>query len=221
MPLARTDPYDVRVLYVEAGAGLTDRGLDALAVGSAPLGITSADLDGDGLPDLAVSLYCSDIAEFLYLSIDMEMRRLKNITFEVFRRLRCNPEFREYPHLGLAVQVYLRETDQNLDQLIAWARCEGLPISIRLVKGAYWDYETVITAQRNWPAPAYAVKAEADHHAPRQGGVLGLRNGHRYAPSSPPARASLPPHNLCRERSRSSRCRGQGVPPIMAKVGTI
>ena len=97
-----------------------------------------------------------------YLCIDMEMRRLKNITLEVFRRLRGDPEFRQYPHLGLALQVYLCETDGDLDRLIEWAGREGLPISIRLVKGAYWDYETVIAAQRNWPPPVYTVKAETD-----------------------------------------------------------
>jgi len=97
-----------------------------------------------------------------YLCIDMEMRRLKNITLELFRRLRSDAEFREYPHLGLALQVYLRETDGDLDGLITWARREGLPISIRLVKGAYWDYETVIAAQHTWPAPVYTVRAETD-----------------------------------------------------------
>ena len=97
-----------------------------------------------------------------YLCIDMEMRRLKNITLEAFRRLRSDPEFRNYPHLGLAVQTYLRETDGDLDQLLEWAGREGLPISVRLVKGAYWDYETVIAARRSWPAPVYTVKAESD-----------------------------------------------------------
>lgn len=97
-----------------------------------------------------------------YLCIDMEMRRLKAITLEVFRRLRSHREFRDYPHLGLALQVYLRETDRDLDQLIEWAGREGLPISIRLVKGAYWDYETVIAAQHCWPAPVYTVKADTD-----------------------------------------------------------
>ncbi len=40
-----------------------------------------------------------------YLCVDMEMRRLKNITLGAFRRLRSDPEFRNYPHPGLAVPV--------------------------------------------------------------------------------------------------------------------
>lgn len=97
-----------------------------------------------------------------FLCIDMEMRKLKNITFELFRRLRSDPEFREYPHLGLAVQTYLRETDDDLDRLLDWARHESLPISVRLVKGAYWDYEVAIARQSGWPIPVYTRKADTD-----------------------------------------------------------
>jgi len=97
-----------------------------------------------------------------FLCIDIEMRRLKEITQELYCRLRADPEFRDYPHLGLAVQVYLRESDQDIQRLLDWAQAEALPISIRLVKGAYWDYETVIARQRGWPDPLYTVKAEAD-----------------------------------------------------------
>ncbi|MBM4034753.1 MAG: aldehyde dehydrogenase family protein [Planctomycetes bacterium] len=97
-----------------------------------------------------------------FLCIDIEMRKLKNITFEVYRRLRSAPEFRDYPHLGLAVQTYLREADGDVDELLAWATRSRLPISIRLVKGAYWDYETVIAQQNGWPIPVYTHKAQTD-----------------------------------------------------------
>jgi len=110
-----------------------------------------------------------------FLCIDMESRRLKNITFELYRCLRSDPEFRGYPHLGMAVQAYLRETDEDLDQLLAWARSEGLPIAIRLVKGAYWDYETVVADQSGWPVPVYTAKAQTDASFERNAEKL-LRN---------------------------------------------
>ncbi len=96
------------------------------------------------------------------LCIDMEHYQLKEITLEVFRRLRSCKEFRHYPYLGLAIQSYLRDTDQDLDNLLQWAKVEALPISIRLVKGAYWDYETIIAKQNGWPIPVYTIKAESD-----------------------------------------------------------
>jgi len=97
-----------------------------------------------------------------FLCLDVEMRTLKNITFELYRRLRSDPEFRHYPHIGVAVQTYLRETDADVEALLEWARREGLPISIRLVKGAYWDYEVAIARQRSLPVPVYTAKADTD-----------------------------------------------------------
>ena len=72
-------------------------------------------------------LYRKVIALGGFLCLDTEMRRLKEITLTPYRRLRADPEFRAYPHLGLALQTYLRESAQDADRLLEWARREGLP----------------------------------------------------------------------------------------------
>ena len=97
-----------------------------------------------------------------FLCIDTEMRKCKEITFELYRRLRSDSEFKDYPHLGLAMQVYLKNSDRDIDLMLEWARIQHLPISIRLVKGAYWDYEIVVARQSGWPIPVYTNKAETD-----------------------------------------------------------
>jgi len=97
-----------------------------------------------------------------FLCIDTEMRKCKEITFELYRRLRSDSEFKDYPHLGLAMQVYLKNSDRDIDLMLEWARRQHLPISIRLVKGAYWDYEIVVARQSGWPIPVYTNKAETD-----------------------------------------------------------
>ncbi len=96
------------------------------------------------------------------MCIDIEMREHKEITIELYRRLRSDAEFKDYPHLGLAMQVYLRSCDRDIEQMLDWARRERLPISIRLVKGAYWDYEVVAARQNGWPVPVFTRKAETD-----------------------------------------------------------
>ncbi|EHJ48172.1 delta-1-pyrroline-5-carboxylate dehydrogenase [Solidesulfovibrio carbinoliphilus subsp. oakridgensis] len=96
------------------------------------------------------------------LCIDMEQVKYKDITIELFKRLRSEPEFRDYPHLSIVLQAYLRDTEHDLTELIAWGRAEGLPFGIRLVKGAYWDYETVVAKQMGWPVPVWTRKAESD-----------------------------------------------------------
>ncbi|KAF5064647.1 1-pyrroline-5-carboxylate dehydrogenase [anaerobic digester metagenome] len=107
-----------------------------------------------------------------FMRIDMEQYKFKDITLEVYRRLRSSAEFRDYPHLGIVLQAYLKDTDQDLAELLAWARAEKLPISIRLVKGAYWDYETVIAKQNGWDIPVWTVKAESDAAFERQARVI-------------------------------------------------
>jgi len=96
------------------------------------------------------------------MCIDIEMRKHKEITFELYRRLRSDAEFKDYPYLGLAMQVYLKSCDADIDRMLDWARQQDLPISIRLVKGAYWDYEVVAARQNGWPIPVYTHKAETD-----------------------------------------------------------
>lgn len=97
-----------------------------------------------------------------FMCIDMEMRKYKEITLELYRRLRSDSEFKSYPNLGVAIQCYLKNSDRDIDLLLEWARLQRLPISIRLVKGAYWDYEIAIARQSGWPIPVYTNKADTD-----------------------------------------------------------
>lgn len=108
------------------------------------------------------NIYREVVKTGAFLCIDIEMLRLREITFEVYRRLRGDPEFRAYPHLGIAMQVYLKDHAEQLDKMLAWARNESLPISIRLTKGAYWDYEVQLARQQGRPVPVYAIKAQSD-----------------------------------------------------------
>ena len=103
-----------------------------------------------------------------HLCIDMEQYAFKDITLECYRRIRSSEEFRDYPHLAVVLQAYLKDTDSDLSAMLEWARNEGLPISIRLVKGAYWDYETVIAKQNGWDIPVYVNKPESDIAYERQ-----------------------------------------------------
>src|SRR5262249_23112193 len=84
------------------------------------------------------------------------------LTLRVFRELLTEPTFSDWPDAGIAMQAYLRETPADLAALIAWARERGAPVSVRLVRGAYWDYETVIARQNDWPVPVFTEKHETD-----------------------------------------------------------
>ncbi len=92
----------------------------------------------------------------------MEQFAFKDLTLEIFRTVLMEPEFRDWPDVGIAMQTYLRSTLDDLKSLADWSRHRGVPVSVRLVKGAYWDFETVIAAQHNWPIPVFTHKSQTD-----------------------------------------------------------
>lgn len=98
----------------------------------------------------------------VFITIDMEQYELKDFTLEVFKDLLQEPEFAKYPHWGCVIQAYLRDSAMDVRKLIEFAKVRGVPFTIRLVKGAYWDFETVFAQQAGWPVPVYTVKKESD-----------------------------------------------------------
>jgi RHH-type proline utilization regulon transcriptional repressor/proline dehydrogenase/delta 1-pyrroline-5-carboxylate dehydrogenase len=97
-----------------------------------------------------------------FINFDMESYAHKNTTLELFRRLFTEPEFRDWPHAGIVIQAYLRDAEKDLRDLIDWARERGTRFTVRLVKGAYWDYEKIKAAQNGWRVPVYLQKPESD-----------------------------------------------------------
>jgi RHH-type transcriptional regulator, proline utilization regulon repressor / proline dehydrogenase / delta 1-pyrroline-5-carboxylate dehydrogenase len=98
----------------------------------------------------------------VFVNIDMEQYAVKDLTLHVFQQVLEEDEFRDWTDVGIAVQAYLRETASDLERLAEWARGRGAPVWVRLVKGAYWDYETTMTAQAGWPSPVWTHKTETD-----------------------------------------------------------
>lgn len=100
--------------------------------------------------------------EGAFIHIDLEHYAIKDLTLRVFREILLEPAFRDSRHYGITIQAYLRDSERDLRGLVDWARERGAPVRVRLVRGAYWDYETVIARQRNWPIPVYTQKPETD-----------------------------------------------------------
>jgi RHH-type proline utilization regulon transcriptional repressor/proline dehydrogenase/delta 1-pyrroline-5-carboxylate dehydrogenase len=97
-----------------------------------------------------------------FINFDMESYAHKNTTLELFRRLFTEPDFRDLPHAGIVIQAYLRDAERDLLELIEWGRARGTRFNVRLVKGAYWDYEKIKAAQNGWRCPVFLQKPESD-----------------------------------------------------------
>jgi len=97
-----------------------------------------------------------------FVNIDMEDYKLKDLTLDIFKNVAMRREFRDWPDCGLVIQAYLKDSAKDLDELAAWASRRGTPVTVRLVKGAYWDYETMISKQHGWNCPVFEEKRETD-----------------------------------------------------------
>ncbi|NEQ08303.1 MAG: L-glutamate gamma-semialdehyde dehydrogenase [Moorea sp. SIO4E2] len=113
---------------------------------------------------------------------DMEQYEYKDITFSILKDLLMEEEFRPRTDIGVTMQAYLRDSQQDCQDLIAWAKQRGNPVTIRLVKGAYWDQETITALQNHWPQPVYNQKAATDANFERITKLL-LEN-HEYVYSA-------------------------------------
>jgi len=116
------------------------------------------------------------------VNFDMESYKLKDLTLALFTSILEEPEFRTQPAVGIALQAYLRDCETDLRSLLAWVRQHQRPIAVRLVKGAYWDHETILAQQRGWPSPVWDLKPESDANFEKLS-VLLLENVGLVAPA--------------------------------------
>ncbi len=96
--------------------------------------------------------------EGVFVNFDMEQFAFKDLTIELFQRCCEAVEFQA----GIAMQAYLRSGDEDARRMCEWAKKSGKVVTVRLVKGAYWDYETIHSEQMGWPCPVWPVKRETD-----------------------------------------------------------
>jgi RHH-type proline utilization regulon transcriptional repressor/proline dehydrogenase/delta 1-pyrroline-5-carboxylate dehydrogenase len=112
---------------------------------------------------------------------DMEQYRYKAATLGSLKQLLMEDEFRSRSDVGITLQAYLRDSYSDLKDLIDWAKQRGNPLTVRLVKGAYWDQETITARQNYWPTPVYNHKCSTDANFERMTQLLLENHEHLYA----------------------------------------
>ena len=98
----------------------------------------------------------------VFVNIDMEQYAYKDATLRMFKTVFAEEEFRDWPHVGIAIQAYLRDTGDDLRSLAAWRANAARRYGSGWSKGAYWDFESIISAQNDWPLPVWAEKPQTD-----------------------------------------------------------
>jgi RHH-type proline utilization regulon transcriptional repressor/proline dehydrogenase/delta 1-pyrroline-5-carboxylate dehydrogenase len=94
----------------------------------------------------------------VFINFDMETFHDKDLTLTLFERCCEAVDFQA----GIAMQAYLRSGDDDARRISEWAKRTGRVVTVRLVKGAYWDYETIQAEKMGWPCPVWSKKWETD-----------------------------------------------------------
>ena len=139
------------------------------------------------------------------LYVDAEDTGSNPMIYEAFESVFGSKEFRDFPYPGIVLQAYSKDSERSLLDLIQFAKTRGHPIAVRLVKGAYWDHETINAKQNSWNSPLWSSKASSDANFEKLSRILVDNSKHVL-----PAFAS---HNV---RSLAHACcyaRAKGLTP--------
>jgi proline dehydrogenase len=125
-----------------------------------------------------------------HVHLDMESLDAVETTLELVFDLLDEPEFHDGPSAGLVLQAYLRDSPGQLDRILEWTAASPRrpPPVIRLVKGAYWDYEVATARQHGWESPVFTDKAECDRNFEALTG--------RLLAARPAVRVAVGSHNI-------------------------
>ena len=100
-----------------------------------------------------------------FVNLDMEAYTDLHLTVAAFTEVLDEPEFLTLS-AGIVLQAYLPDACTIQQELTTWAmaRCArgGVPIKIRIVKGANLAMEQVEAALHGWPQAPYPTKLETD-----------------------------------------------------------
>ncbi|HYE01813.1 MAG TPA: proline dehydrogenase family protein [Phycisphaerales bacterium] len=142
----------------------------------------------------------------VFVNFDMEQFALKDLTIELFER--CCAEF-EFEG-GLALQAYLTSAEADARRLAEWAARTGRCVTVRLVKGAYWDYQVIHAEQTGWPCPVWTSKRQTDACFERVADIL--LDATPRAPGTPGLKLALGSHNARSIAHALAGVRRRGLP---------
>jgi RHH-type proline utilization regulon transcriptional repressor/proline dehydrogenase/delta 1-pyrroline-5-carboxylate dehydrogenase len=148
-----------------------------------------------------------------FVNVDMEQYATRDMTQNIFQTALQTAEFSNWSHAGIVVQAYLKDSLADLERLRDWAKAAGRPITIRLVKGAYWDYEVIHAQQNGWPIPVFSRKWETDASFERAARLL--------AQSFPHLRPAFGSHNLRSLAAALTAVEAAGLPNGAAEVQAL
>ncbi len=140
------------------------------------------------------------------VTLDLEQHALRDLTWRIFRETFARGErLGAWPHAGIVLQGYLRDAEPHAREMLDFARQRGSPFQVRLVKGAYWDYEVLLAHEQRWRPAVLTEKSATDAQFER---LLEL-----FAAASPALQLAVGSHNARAHARAEALAEARGLPP--------
>jgi RHH-type transcriptional regulator, proline utilization regulon repressor / proline dehydrogenase / delta 1-pyrroline-5-carboxylate dehydrogenase len=116
-----------------------------------------------GLVPLVTDLAAQAKSHGIGLTIDAEEAERLELSLDILSLVARDPGLAGWQGLGLAVQAYQKRALPLIDWLVELARGSGRRLTVRLVKGAYWDSEIKRSQERGLESyPVFTRKLATD-----------------------------------------------------------
>lgn len=101
----------------------------------------------------------------VFVNIDAEHYHFRDVVWKIYSKvLFDHKELYNWKDTGIVVQAYLVDAIEHLKDIQKFQSSRKVIMPIRLVKGAYWDAETIEASAHHYHPPQFLNKIETDIH---------------------------------------------------------
>lgn len=101
----------------------------------------------------------------VFINIDAEHYHYRDIVWKIYSHiLKSDVDLYRWKDTGIVVQAYLTDGIDHLMEILEFQNERKILMPIRLVKGAYWDAETIEAKAHSFEPPQFLNKIETDIH---------------------------------------------------------
>ncbi|TGN20235.1 proline dehydrogenase family protein [Leptospira idonii] len=106
----------------------------------------------------------SALSKNIFINLDMEQYETKDIILTAALEIFSEEKYNSYPHFGIVIQAYLKSSFSDLEKVISVSESRKFPLTVRLVKGAYWEFEVIQAGWKGWEVPVFSNKKDTDRN---------------------------------------------------------
>lgn len=104
----------------------------------------------------------------IMVTVDAEESERLEMSLDIFQQVINDPALKGWSGFGMAVQAYQKRAVDTIHWLVDLAKAKQCKIPVRLVKGAYWDYEikqAQVNGLKNYPVFTHKTATDASYLA--------------------------------------------------------